>query len=280
MDHIQEVVDSTLSPNTEVLEERKIREREYHNQKRNESQETTERSSYLLSQAKWYSVNRKSTECYEQWLTAHVKGKRVLDYGCGNGEASIQMAQLGAQEVYGIDISDLSVENGKKDIGQKGLSQTVKLIVADAEHTPFENDYFDIMFESGVLHHLDLSAAYKEIARVLKPSGKAICQETLGHNPLIHAYRKRTPHLRTSWEVDHILHKKDVELAKQYFNKVEILGFFHLASIAAVFLNGTSLFGPTLRILEIIDSVLLRIPFIQWQAWQVIFVLSEPKKNA
>jgi hypothetical protein len=43
----------------------------------------------------------------------------------------------------------------------------------------------------------DLSLACSEIARVLRPGGPAIFVEPLGHNPLINAYRKRTPALRT-----------------------------------------------------------------------------------
>jgi hypothetical protein len=128
------------------------------------------------------------------------------------------------------------------------------------------------------LHHLDLDKAYADLARVLKPAGKMICTEALGHNVLIQRYRRRTPHLRTEWEVEHILHKKDIELAKKYFNTVKILGFFHLASIAAVPFRNSIAFSGILRSLETVDSLLLKIPGIRWQAWQVVFVLSNPKK--
>jgi ubiquinone/menaquinone biosynthesis C-methylase UbiE len=58
---------------------------------------------------------------------------------------------------------------------------------ADAEATGFSDNRFDIITEYGSLHHVDLHLAFAEMARVLKPDGKAICQEALAHNLLIHA---------------------------------------------------------------------------------------------
>jgi hypothetical protein len=39
------------------------------------------------------------------------------------------------------------------------------------------------------------------------------------------------------------------------------------------------MFGPLLKGLASVDSVLLRTPWLKWQAWMVVFVLSEPKKT-
>lgn len=141
----------------------------------------------------------------------------------------------------------------------------------------FDDNCFDIITEYGALHHLNLGRAYSEMARVLTSSGKCICTEALGHNPIIHFYRKRTPHIRTEWEIEHILRKKDIEAAKTYFNQVNILGFFHLASLAAVPFRNLTGFSVLLSLLETIDSLMLKLPFMKWQAWQIVFVLSKPK---
>jgi ubiquinone/menaquinone biosynthesis C-methylase UbiE len=60
----------------------------------------------------------------------------------------------------------------------------------DAEKLEFSDGAFDIVYESGVLHHLNFSKAYSEIARVLNPRGEAICIEALRHNPIIQYYRR------------------------------------------------------------------------------------------
>ena len=72
---------------------------------------------------------------------------------------------------------------------------------------------------------MDLDAALGELARVLKPDAKMICIEALRHNPLIHAYRKRTPHLRTEWEVEHILGVESLDVMKRYFSQVDVRFF-------------------------------------------------------
>ena len=91
-------------------------------------------------------------------------------------------------------------------------------------------------------------------------------------------YRRKTPQLRTPWEVEHILGKNEIEYARQYFNKVEILGFFYLFSFIAVPFRNKKAFGRVLNIFSTVDDIVLRLPFIKWMAWQVVFTLSQPIK--
>ena len=260
------------------MEERKLKEKEYHNRKRDEELRATEHSDYMNYQIKWYSIVRKSTECWETWLKANCPNKQVLDYGSGNGDSTFKMIEYGAHSVSGIDISDTSVENAKAKATEKGLSDNTVFHVMDAENMAFENNSFDLIYESGVLHHLDLANAYPELARVLRSNGKVICTEALGHNPLIRWYRRRTPNLRTEWEAEHILRKPDIMKAHKYFKNIEVLGLFHLATIAAVPFRQSSVFNGVLTFLESVDRILLKLPLLKWQAWQVVFVLSDPIK--
>lgn len=259
------------------MEDRKEREREYHNLRRDDSAGAEEIEKKYSTQDKWYSVVRKSRQRWEEWLKKNCVNKRVLDYGCGDGMSSLEIVKMGAAEVVGIDISDLSVKHAQMNAKREGLEDRAKFYVMDAESMEFGDNNFDLIYESGVLHHLDLQKAYAELSRVLRRDGSMICNEALGHNPIIQYYREKTPQLRTEWEVEHILQRKDIESARTYFNKIDKLGFFHLASIAAVPFRKSPVFKPVLRTLEAVDNVLLRLPGVKWQAWQVIFVLSEPK---
>ena len=99
----------------------------------------------------------------------------------------------------------------------------------------------------------------------------------LAHNVIIHAYRRLTPKLRTPWEVDHILRRSSFKVAEKYFGRIE-MKFFHLFSLFAVPFRNTSLFSPLLAGLEFVDDLALRVPGLRWQAWQTVFVLSEPRK--
>jgi len=225
---------------------------------------------------KYYSIERASRQLVLDWFVSECKGKRVLDYCCGNGEDGIFIAQNGAGEVCGIDISGVSVENCTKRAKELGVTN-ISYREMDAESLQFGDDHFDIVTEYGALHHLNLEKAFSEMARVLKSDGRAICVEALGHNQIIKFYRKVTPKLRTEWEVDHILKKKQIEIANRYFEKVDVLGFFHLATLAAVPFRKFQGFNRILAILEAIDNVMLKTPVLKWQAWQVVFVMSNPK---
>ncbi len=226
---------------------------------------------------KWYSIARKSRRFADQWLNAHCAGKIALDYCCGLGGISLQIAEAGAF-VHGIDISAQSVKTAECRLADNGFADRCAMQVMDAENLQFADGTFDVIVCSGVLHHLDLDQAYPELARVLKPTGTILCMEAVGHNPIIRHYRKRTPHLRTPWEVDHILTRRDVQKAAACFDSIE-LRFFHLCSIAAVPLRKSRWFGSALTLGEAVDAWLLRIPGLRWWAWQMVFELSRPRKG-
>jgi len=273
------------------IEERKRKERDFHDKIRtvvddagvaetrwSPELEATISSNPLWVNMKYYAIERKSRTMVLGWFRNNCKGVRVLDYCCGNGEDGVYIAKNGAAEVVGIDISNTSIENCSRLAQRHGVGHVATYRIADAENTGFQDSSFDVITEYGALHHLDLDKAFREITRVLKADGKVICNEALAHNVFIHLYRKLTPDLRTEWEVDHIMRKKDFKVAEKYFGRVE-MHFFHLFTLFAVPFRKFPFFGALLAVLEAIDAILLKLPIIKWQAWQVVFVLSEPRKQ-
>ena len=256
-------------------ERRKREEAEFHDRLRSASlADDPSQYEHLTSNKRFYAIDRRSRRFIEEWLSARCRGKRVLDYCCGNGMYSLVVARNGGTAV-GIDISPVSIENARRSAEEAGLAERAEFEVMDAEAMTFPDASFDYACVAGVLHHLDLPKAYAELARVLRPGGAVVSLEALGHNPVINAYRRRTPHLRTSWEAEHIIRMKDIELARRYFRRVEYT-FFHLATLAAIPFRRTPFFGPVLSVLELVDRVLLRLPFLRTQAWMIGFVLAEP----
>lgn len=231
----------------------------------------------VWSNFKYYAIERASIDLMRRWLLESCRGATILDYCCGNGEESLFVARNGAKSVVGIDISDVSIRNCEQRAKDEGVADVASFRVMDAENLEFPDDTFDFMMEYGVLHHLDLPKSMSELARVLKPRGSMVCTETLGHNPLIRMYRRRTPALRTAWETEHILTRESFETIRQHFGRVE-MHFFHLATLGAVPFRRTPLFSMVLGGLQAVDALLLRLPGLRWQAWQVVFRLSEPRK--
>jgi SAM-dependent methyltransferase len=119
-----------------------------------------------------------------------VQGKTVLEYGCGQGDFALWLLDQGAK-VFGIDVSEFNIERCKERAKIHKLDpDRYQFKVLDAHQTPFPDGYFDRVVGNGILHHLDLPAAMKEVDRVLKPGAKALFQEPLGGNPLMRLYRR------------------------------------------------------------------------------------------
>jgi len=232
---------------------------------------------YHFANMKYYSVTGASEDYKHKWLDRHCDGtKTILDFACGNGENGVYAAQKGAI-CTGIDISPEGVDNSNKNAADAGVSDHCKFEVMDGENMTFADNSFDLAVEYGALHHVDLDAALSELARVLKPEGKMMCIEALRHNPLIHWYRKRTPHLRTEWEVEHILGVESFDVMKKYFDNVEVK-YFHLASLITVPIRKTFLFKPLIAICNAIDKVILSNQLIGKYGWIMAVELSGPKK--
>lgn len=259
------------------MDNRKVEEAQFHDTREQDRLKlSNEEFQRRYSNKKFYSITGRSREFVSAWLQKNCQGKRVLDYCCGLGEVSQRLANYGAS-VYGMDISEESLKTASKRLNDSGLGVRASFQVMDAEGLAFGDEMFDVIVCSGVLHHLDMERAYPELSRVLKADGKVICIEALGHNPLIQRYRRRTPHLRTPWETEHILKQRDAKKALKWYHSLEIK-YFHLFSICAVPFRNTFFFRPLLGFLDAVDAIVLRIPYIQLMAWQMVFVLSDPKK--
>lgn len=100
-----------------------------------------------------------------------ARGLRVLDVGCGQGIDVYRYALAGAQAT-GIDLTPRHVELARAHVAAMGLE--AEIVEGDAEELPFVDASFDRVSSNGVLHHTpDMSAALREIRRVLVPGGEA-----------------------------------------------------------------------------------------------------------
>ncbi len=98
---------------------------------------------------------------------APLAGKRVLEFGCGIG-AYMREIRRYTPHVFGFDIEIERLQTGRA-AGVAGL------LAAAAERLPFADNAFDVVFSNEVLEHVeDDRAACREIARVLRPGGRAV----------------------------------------------------------------------------------------------------------
>lgn len=143
------------------------------------------------------------------------RGKKVLDYGCGNGYLSVQLLERGAQHVTGIDISESQLEHARREVEAGGFADRARFLVTDAHATGFPDGAFDLIVGVGILHHLDVERALREVKRILAPGGRAVFLEPLAHNPLLRLGRAITPSART--EDEHPFTEDDWRLCASIF---------------------------------------------------------------
>ncbi|MFA5142602.1 MAG: methyltransferase domain-containing protein [Candidatus Omnitrophota bacterium] len=97
-----------------------------------------------------------------------IRGKLVLDVGCGSGRFADIALKWGG-EVVGVDMS-YSVDAVRKNFANK---DKLDLVQADIFYLPFKDNAFDIIYSIGVLHHTkDCKAAFKRLPSLLRKGGK------------------------------------------------------------------------------------------------------------
>lgn len=112
------------------------------------------------------------------------RGEQVLEVGCGIGGDTVRWAERG-NSVCALDLNLPSVSLTRQALRRRGLSAT--LAVADAEHIPFPDNAFDLVYSFGVLHHSpDCARGIREAIRVLRPGGELVLMLYHRHSVLYH----------------------------------------------------------------------------------------------
>lgn len=256
----------------ETLSDRKLKELAFHDMDRNEfrmqESKATDTFEKFYGNKKYYKATKRSTDYVDCWIKDECSGRIFLDYACGNGFNAIKAAKWGASLSLGFDISSVSVANARRYADKEGL-RNIRFFQADAENTKLPENSIDRIICSGMLHHLDLSYAFPELRRILKPGGKLLAVEALDYNPAIKLYRRLTPDMRTEWEKAHILTLGDLDFAGRFF-KIGVVKYWHVVGYASG--KFPLLRGP----LEFIDRIVERIPLIQRLSWIFTFELIKP----
>lgn len=110
-----------------------------------------------------YGINR--TEINRRFLEAIPRDARILEVGCNMGNQLLLLSQMGFTNLYGIEIQDYALDRAKERLAGAILTQ------ASASGIPYADQFFDLVFTSGVLIHIapaDLPAAFGEIHRCAK----------------------------------------------------------------------------------------------------------------
>jgi SAM-dependent methyltransferase len=224
-----------------------------------------------------YDVNP-TYPIYERMLAmaGDLQGQRVLEYGCGEGWITRDLAEAGAR-VSAFDISAEAVKETSRVLDAANFADRCDVRVMGAESLDYPDESFDVVFGFAIIHHLDLELALPEAYRVLKPGGRALFAEPLGTNPLIRLYRRLTPQFRTEDEEPLDLDALAPLLAP--FSSVDHEDFYvtALAAVAIAYLPfGARLYPAVNGALMRLDTALLRrVPSLGRWAWYTVLELKK-----
>lgn len=95
-----------------------------------------------------------------------LRGRRVLDLGCGTGQLAAALAERAVARVWGVDASE--------EMAALAGANGVHAKVARAERLPFKSGWFDRAVSRMAVHLFDRPRAFAELRRVLAPDGRAV----------------------------------------------------------------------------------------------------------
>ncbi len=139
---------------------------------------------------------RNARELIEQYprFFEQMKGRLVLDIGCGMGGKTVAYAEEGARPV-GVDVVPERVKQGSTFSGERG--EGIVFLAGDAENLPFRDEAFDMVIANDSMEHFPRpEKALRELIRVIKPAGLVFLFFTPWHSPLgSHLY----DYIHTPW---------------------------------------------------------------------------------
>lgn len=155
-----------------------------------------------------------------------LRGKRVLDYGCGPADFGIWMAGESA-EVTLLDLSPKAIELGLRRAQASGVGRRVKGVSADAAKLDMFADWaFDVVFACASLHHtMKYPGALEELARIMHPGARLVLCETWGANPLLgmaRRWRARRDGEAAEQGEEIILSPREIAELGRYFHHIEV----------------------------------------------------------
>ena len=163
----------------------------------------------------------------------HLKGKLVLDAGCGLGRFSEIVLNYGGQ-VVAVDMSR-AIDAAFENLNHR---DDIHFIQADIFKLPFRPETFDVAYSTGVLHHTpDPPAAFACLPPLVKPGGRVMTMVYAKYNKAylatVEFYRKLTKRLPQKA----LLKLSYIAVPLYYVSKVPALGPFITRILIPVSVN-------------------------------------------
>lgn len=198
-------------------------------------------------------------------LAGDLRGKRVLEVGCGEGVASVQLAYCGA-DVDAVDLSPVSIDVGRRRAEANGLGVNFRVADVTRDDLAAPGTY-DVVWCDLILHHLtdSLAAVMDGVVRWLKPGGVFIAREPVAYASWLKAARRLVPVNVDATDDEQPLREEEFGVIAARFPDLRRRYFRILARADRL---GAGL--PLLRGLARLDNALLMLPGAKQLAGNVV----------
>ncbi len=124
-------------------------------------------------------------EAYFRWDL--IRGKRVLDFGCGTGPLSFLCAENGAKSVIGIDLSSKSIERARWNQQQANCPDVHFILEESASSISLPDNSVDVIVCFDVMEHvMEYKSIMAEWKRILAPGGCVLIWWSVWWHPYGH----------------------------------------------------------------------------------------------
>ncbi|HUR60213.1 MAG TPA: class I SAM-dependent methyltransferase [Opitutaceae bacterium] len=223
-----------------------------------------------------------------------LRGKELLDVGCGLGEASVYFALEGAR-VTATDVSPGMCAATQRLANAENVQ--LETHVSAAEDLRLGNRQFDIIYIGNTLHHVDIKETMDRLLPHLRSGGTFVSWDPVAYNPLINIYRRVATEVRTPDE--HPLRLRDIKSVTSRFAAAEVRWFWFSTLLLFVWMVAVQRRNPNrerfwkkvideserwekiYRPLEKFDTWALQwLPFLRPLCWNVVIIGRSPLGRA
>lgn len=162
--------------------------------------------------------------------------KEILDFGCGDGEISTQLAKMGAR-VTALDISPELIELAEKRADFDGVRDRIEFLTGHISESLLPENKFDHVVCYAVIHHVEIGETIPLLYSCLKPGGTTIMVEPTAFSRFLQKIRNMVPIEKKVSPVERQLNKQDLDLITHFFDHSHITFFEFLGRLQRLFPN-------------------------------------------